>query len=60
MKRMCLVMLAALAIIICVIAVQNFRETREEVYDGILIEKNLESSVYNCYALEMKEENGGV
>lgn len=60
MKKMCLVMLTALAIIICVIAVQNFRESKDEVYDGILIEENLESSVYNCYALEMKDENGGV
>ena len=57
---MCLVVLTALAIIICVIAVQRFRKSKEEVYDGILIEENLEYSPYRCYALEEKKENGGI
>ena len=54
---MCLIMLAALAIIICVIALQRFQEEKEENYDGILIEEKIngwEESI--CYL----EENGGL
>ena len=60
MKRMCFIVLAALAIIICVIALQRFREDREENYDGILIEEKVNGWEESVYYLEGKEESGGV
>ena len=60
MKRMCFVVLAALAIIVCIIAFQRFWEGKKENYDGILIEKKVngwEDSI--CY-LEVKEESEGL
>lgn len=60
MKRMCLVMFAALAIIICVIAFQSSRDAKEEAYDGILIEKMYDE--YNHVSLSFKAngQNGGI
>ncbi len=60
MKRMCLVMLAALAIIICVIAVQNFRESKDEVYDGILIEKIQDEYKLIDLSSGTNGQNGGI
>lgn len=60
MKRMCFIVLAALAIIICVIAFQRFREDREENYDGILIEEKVNGWEDRVYCLEVREESGGV
>lgn len=60
MKKMCLVMLTALIIIICVIAFQTLRESRKEVFDGILIEENTGRSYDTCLYLVKKEQNGGI
>ncbi len=57
---MCLVMLAALAIIICVIAFQSFRESREEVYDGVLIEEVTDEYKLISLPFEEKDQNGGI
>ena len=43
MKRMCFIVLAALAIIICVIAFKSLVGERQENFDGILIEKNIDN-----------------
>ena len=43
MKRMCLIMLTALIIIICVIAFKSLVGERQENFDGILIEKNIDN-----------------
>ena len=60
MKRMCLVMLTALVIIICVIAFQTLRESKEEVYDGVLIEKNTNWNDRDLLYVTEKKENGGI
>ena len=41
MKRMCLIMLTALIIIICVIAFKSWIGEAEDGFDGILIERNI-------------------
>ena len=60
MKRMCLVMLTALIIIICVIAFQTLCETKKEGYDGILIEENTDWDNQKILYLIKKNENGGI
>lgn len=60
MKKMCLVMLTALIIIICVIAFHAFREAREEVYDGILIEENTGWDYSICLYDQKEKQNGGI
>ena len=60
MKRMCLVMLTALVIIICVIAFQTLRESKEEVYDGVLIEENIDWKDKDLLYVIEKEKNGGI
>ena len=56
MKKMCLVMLTVFIIIICVIAFQSLNKSDEEVFDGILIEKNLEEKIL----LQNIQWNGGI
>lgn len=60
MKKMCLVMLTAFIIIICVIAFQTLRESKREGFDGILIEENTNKTCEACLCFQKKEENGGI
>ncbi len=41
MRRMCLIIVTALIIIICVIAFKSFTGQKEDSFDGIFIEKNM-------------------
>ncbi len=59
MKKMCLVVLTALIIIICVIAFKRFTEAKEESFDGILIEKNTGREYDNYILLQEFFRNGG-
>ncbi len=42
MRRMCLIIVTALIIIICVIAFKSFTKEKEESFDGIFVEKNID------------------
>ena len=57
MKRMCMVMLGALIIIICVIAFQTIRESKEETFNGILIEENKRETFGNSYDYSIRCNN---
>ncbi|WP_154518909.1 hypothetical protein [Velocimicrobium porci] len=41
MKKMCMVVLTAVIIIICVIAFYNIKDSSKEMMEGVLVENNL-------------------
>lgn len=41
LKKMCMVMLTAVIIIICVIAFYNLKDSSKEMMEGVLVENNI-------------------